>query len=79
MIGWHAAGGMVPLPPGQAVNGEHAEWAALPQRPLRLASPFAVLDLLAKAVTVVRHDCDALTLTGDVLVMPRKADRWTVL
>jgi transcriptional regulator with XRE-family HTH domain len=69
VIGWHAAGSTVPLPPG--CGGQRAEWAHLPSRGIRFPSPFALLDLLAKAVAVTRHP-DRLALSGGVHAAPAR-------
>jgi hypothetical protein len=70
VISWHSHGSRVPLPPGQAHDGQLAEWAYLPTRGAWLASPFSLLELLAKAVTVVRSKPPALRLPGGVLAVP---------
>lgn len=72
VIGWHAAGGRVPLPPGPTGDGEHAEWAHLPSRGIRLASPFALLDLLAKAIVALMHQPDGLSLPGGIRAVPAR-------
>jgi transcriptional regulator with XRE-family HTH domain len=70
VVGWHSGGSRVPLPPGRDHDGSRAGWAYLPSRAIGLASPVAVLDLLAKAVAALRDD-STLTLPGGVLAMPR--------
>ena len=72
VIGWHAAGSTVPLPPGQDPGGQPAEWAHLPSRSIRLASPFVLLDLLAKAVAALTGHPDRLALSGGVHAGPAR-------
>jgi Helix-turn-helix domain len=70
VIFWHSHGSRVPLPPGRADGGDLAEWAQLPSRGVTLASPVALLELLAKALSVIRDDGQALALPGGVLAVP---------
>lgn len=70
LIGWHAEGSTIPLPPAPASHPQPAEWVHLPRRAVRLASPFAVLDLLAKAVMATRSDVEAISLADGVLAVP---------
>ena len=70
LIGWHAEGSAIPLPPAPAGHTQPAEWVHLPRRAVRLASPFAVLDLLAKAVAATRSDAEAISLADGVLAVP---------
>ena len=70
VIFWHSHGSRVPLPLGRAAGGDLAEWAQLPSRGVTLASPVALLELLAKALSVIRDDTQALTLPGGVLAVP---------
>ena len=72
VIGWHSHGSRVPLPPGQAAGGQPARWAHLPSRGVRLASPVALFELLAKAVTVTGNEPQALSLPGGVLAVPAR-------
>ena len=69
VIFWHSHGSRVPLPPGR-VAGDPAHWAHLPSRGVSLASPVALLELLAKALSVIQDDTQALTLPGGVLAVP---------
>lgn len=52
-IGWHSAGGRVPLPPSKT-GPAAARWAYLPGALLRPAPPLAVLGLLDWAAAVTR-------------------------
>jgi hypothetical protein len=70
VIGWHSHGSRVPLPPGQGADGQPTQWAHLPSRGVRLASPVALFELLAKAVTVIGNGPLALSLPGGVLAVP---------
>ncbi len=70
VIGWHAHGSTIPLPPAPAGDGGAVQWVHLPYRALRLASPFAVLGLLARAVAATRCDPDAISLADGVLAVP---------
>ena len=72
VIGWHAAGSTVPLPPGPDADGQGAEWAHLPSRSLRLASPFVLLELLAKAAASLTYHPDRLALSGGVQAGPAR-------
>jgi hypothetical protein len=49
---WHAAGSRVPVPPSVLAGGGRAVWAGAPLGAGPLAPAVALLDLLAKAVTV---------------------------
>jgi len=62
---------MIPLPPTSAGHSP-AEWVHLPRRVVRLASPSAVLDLLAKAVVTARGDPESISLAGGVLAVPSR-------
>ncbi len=70
VIGWHAHGSRVPLPPGGAGGGQPARWAHLPARGVWLASPAALLELLAKAVTITGANPPGLSLPGGVRAVP---------
>jgi hypothetical protein len=72
VIGWHSHGSQVPLPPSRAADGQPVQWAHLPSRGVWLASPVALLELLAKAVTVIRNEPQALSLPGGVLAVPAR-------
>lgn len=74
VIAWHSHGSRVPLPTGN-VDGDSAQWAHLPSRGVSLASPVAFLELLAKALSVVRDDTHALTLPGGILAVPARIPR----
>ena len=70
VISWHSYGSRVPLPPGPPADGDPAQCAHLPSRRMLLASPVALLQLLAKAISVIRDDTHALTLPGGVRAVP---------
>ena len=70
VIGWHSAGGAVPLPPAASRGGRPARWEHVPGRASALASPFALLDLLAKALAATAPEPGGITLTPGVLVVP---------
>jgi hypothetical protein len=72
IISWHSHGSRVPLPPGRAADGDPAQWAHLPSQGVSLASPVALLELLAKALSVIRGDTQALSLPGGVLAVPAR-------
>jgi DNA-binding XRE family transcriptional regulator len=69
-VSWHSRGSQIPAPPGTGPGGGVAAWACLLSGPVRLASPVMMLDLLAKAVAATRQQPPALTLPGDVRVVP---------
>lgn len=60
----------VPLPPGLPADGDPAQWVHLPSRGVSLASPVALLELLAKAISAIRDDAHAFTLPGGVRAVP---------
>lgn len=70
VISWHSHGNRIPLPSGHPADGAAAQWAHLPSRGVSLASPVALLELLAKAISVIRDDAHALTLPGGVRAIP---------
>jgi transcriptional regulator with XRE-family HTH domain len=67
---WHSCGSQIPAPPGIGPDGQPAAWAWAPADPVQLASPVMLLDLLAKAVATTRQQPPALSLSGDVRVVP---------
>jgi len=67
---WHSCGSKIPAPPGTGPGGEPVTWAWQPSGRVRLASPVMLLDLLAKAVAATRQQPAALSLPGDVCVVP---------
>lgn len=75
LIRWHAAGSRIPAPPLPAGADGRARWAHFPTGRVRLASPIALLDLLAKAAATTRRDRDALVLPGGVLAVPAVGPR----
>ena len=70
---WHSCGNQIPAPPGTSPGGQPATWAWLPAEPVQLPSPVMLLDLLAKAVAATQQQPPALSLRGDVLVVPALA------
>jgi hypothetical protein len=70
LVRWHASGSRIPAPPSQVARHDRAGWAHFPVGPVRLASPIALLDLLAKAAAMAGRDGDALALPGGVLAVP---------
>ncbi len=72
VIRWHAHGSRVPAPPSLAADGHAAVWARIPRPPVRLPSPVALLDLLAKATAAASLPC-TLTLPGGVRAVPAAA------
>jgi transcriptional regulator with XRE-family HTH domain len=71
-VRWHADGGRVPSPPSELADGEHATWAHVPPAGSQLASPMALLHLLAQAVATTQHGA-ALLLPGGVRALPAPA------
>ncbi len=72
VVGWHSHGSRVPLPPDRAADGQLSEWAHLPARGIWLAAPVALLELLAKAVTITQTGSHALSLPGGVFAVPAR-------
>jgi transcriptional regulator with XRE-family HTH domain len=70
---WHSCRNQIPAPPGTSPDGQPATWAWLPAEPVQLASPVMLLDLLAKAVAATQQQPPALSLSGDVRVVPALA------
>jgi transcriptional regulator with XRE-family HTH domain len=70
VVVWHSCGDQIPAPPGPGSDGQPATWAWVPAEPVQLASPVMLLDLLAKAVAATQQQPPALSLHGDVRVVP---------
>jgi transcriptional regulator with XRE-family HTH domain len=68
VLRWHAEGGRVPAPPSP-VPGGRARWAHLPPDGGQLASPLALLHVLAYAVAATSHGAGVL-LPGGVRAVP---------
>jgi transcriptional regulator with XRE-family HTH domain len=68
MVRWHAQGGRVPAPPSPLQDGQRAWWAHAPSQGGLLASPMALLHLLAQATATT--DGTALILPGGVRAVP---------
>jgi transcriptional regulator with XRE-family HTH domain len=73
-VRWHADGGRVPAPPTELADGERAGWAHVPPDG-QLASPMALLHLLAQAVATTQHGA-GLLLPGGVRALPAPAASW---
>jgi transcriptional regulator with XRE-family HTH domain len=54
-VRWHAEGGHVPAPPSELAEGQRATWIHAPPSPGQLASPMALLHLLAQAVAATQQ------------------------
>jgi transcriptional regulator with XRE-family HTH domain len=72
-VRWHAGGSRVLAPPSPVPGGDHAAWAHAPSAGGRLASPMALLHLLAQAVTATRYS-HGLVLPGGVRAVPATGD-----
>lgn len=70
VIRWHSGGSRIPAPPSRLSGGGQAAWAHLPSHPVQLASPAALLGLLATASAGVSDGPAGLTLPGGVRVLP---------
>jgi transcriptional regulator with XRE-family HTH domain len=68
-VRWHADGSRVLAPPSPLAGGERAVWAHVPSPGGQLASPMALLHVLAQAVDATRHG-DSLVLPGGVRAIP---------
>jgi transcriptional regulator with XRE-family HTH domain len=68
-VRWHAGGSRVLAPPSPLPGGDCAAWAHVPSAGGGLASPMALLHLLAQAVTATR-DRYGLVLPGAVRAVP---------
>ena len=68
-VRWHADGSRVLVPPSPLPDGERAVWAHLPAPGAQLASPMALLHVLAQAAAATRHG-GSLILPGGVLAVP---------
>ncbi len=73
VIRWHSGGSRIPAPPSRLSGGGQAAWAHLPSHPVQLASPAALLGLLATASAGVSDGPAGLTLPGGVRVLPPPA------
>jgi len=72
-VRWHAGGGRVLAPPSPLADGERTEWAHIPAPGGLLASPMALLHVLAQAVAATR-DVGSMLLAGGVRVVPATSD-----
>ena len=68
-VRWHAGCGRVLAPPSPLADGERAEWVHIPAPDGMLASPMALLHVLAQAVAATR-DVGSMLLAGGVRVVP---------
>ena len=68
VVRWHAAGSRVPAPPSPFDDGQQATWAHAPAGGGPLASPMALLHLLAHAITT--SDGAGLILPGGARAVP---------
>jgi hypothetical protein len=69
VVRWHAAAGRVPAPPAPLDDGQQASWAHIPSGDGPLASPMALLHLLAQSIVTTRHNA-GLILPGGVHTVP---------
>jgi transcriptional regulator with XRE-family HTH domain len=69
VVRWHAAAGRVPAPPSVLDDGQQASWAHIPSGDGPLASPMALLHLLAQSIATTRHNT-GLMLPGGVHALP---------
>ena len=72
-VRWHAGGGRVLAPPSPLADGERTEWAHIPAPGGLLASPMALLHVLAQAVAATR-DAGSMLLAGGVRAVPATTD-----
>jgi transcriptional regulator with XRE-family HTH domain len=72
-VRWHAGGGRVLAPPSRLADGERTVWAHIPAPGGLLASPMALLHVLAQAVAATR-DAGSMLLVGGVRVAPATTD-----
>ena len=72
-VRWHASGCKVLAPPSRAPGGDRAAWVHAPSAGGRLASPMALLHLLAQSVIATR-DSWGLVLPGGVRAVPATGD-----
>jgi hypothetical protein len=68
-VRWHADGSRVLAPPSPLADGERAIWAHVSSPRGQLASPMALLHVLAHAIDTTRHG-DSLILPGGVRAVP---------
>jgi transcriptional regulator with XRE-family HTH domain len=73
-VRWHAEGSRVLAPPSRLADEVRVVWAHVPSAGGPLASPMALLHLLAQAVAATRHG-DSLLLPGGVRAVPAISDR----
>lgn len=71
VVRWHAEGGRVILPPSWVEGGEAAAWAHGPSDGVRLASPLALLHVLAQAAAATSGGA-GLVLPGGVRAVPAR-------
>jgi transcriptional regulator with XRE-family HTH domain len=69
VVRWHAAAGRVPAPPSPLDDGQQASWAHIPSGDGPLASPMALLHLLAQSIATTWHNT-GLMLPGRVHAVP---------
>jgi hypothetical protein len=69
VVRWHAHGGRVPAPPSPLQDGELARWVHAPSQGGLLASPMALLHLLAQATATTGNGTE-LILPGGVRAVP---------
>jgi transcriptional regulator with XRE-family HTH domain len=72
VVRWHADGGRVPAPPSELADSGYARWAHVPSAGSQLASPMALLHLLAQAVATTQQGA-GLLLPGGVRALPAPA------
>jgi transcriptional regulator with XRE-family HTH domain len=72
-VRWHADGSRVLAPPSPLAGGERAVWAHVPAPGGQLASPMALLHVLAQAVDATR-DVGSMLLAGGVRAVPATSD-----
>jgi DNA-binding XRE family transcriptional regulator len=70
VICWHAGGARIPVPPSRLPAGGRAAWAHLPELPMVLAPPAALVSLLATAAAAAGRHGAELTLPGGVRLVP---------
>ena len=68
-VRWHAGGSRVLAPPSPLADGERTEWAHIPAPGGLLASPMALLHVLAQAVAATR-EAGSMLLADGVRVAP---------
>jgi DNA-binding XRE family transcriptional regulator len=69
VVRWHAGGGRVLAPPSPLAGGGHSVWAHIPAPGGQLASPMALLHVLAQAVAATR-EAGSILLAGGIRAVP---------